>query len=183
MSRSTTALGVGAGASSSSSRPGSGNTVTGGSSPSRLQFGSACTTPAPGEISGHLVGRPSQTPKKVGMLDPRWGTHRMAALTGPNSVYIMSFDLKGVVMSLAEQIRPITYLKSSAAEIVKEFAVNPEPIIITQNGEAKMVVMDIGEYEKQQETLALLKLLALGKKEFNEGKFSDAEAFLGEMDD
>lgn len=86
-------------------------------------------------------------------------------------------------MSLAEQIRPITYLKSNAAEIIKEFAVNPEPIIITQNGEAKMVVMSIVEYEKQQETMALLKLLALGKKEFNEGKFSDAEAFLDEMDD
>ena len=86
-------------------------------------------------------------------------------------------------MSLAEQIKPITYLKSNAAEIVREFAVNPNPIIITQNGEAKMVVMDIAEYEKQQETLALLKLLALGKKEFAEGKFSDADAFLDEMDD
>jgi prevent-host-death family protein len=86
-------------------------------------------------------------------------------------------------MSLAEHIRPITYLKSNASEIVKEFAVNPEPIIITQNGEAKMVVMDIAEYEKQQETMALLKLLALGKKEFKEGKFSDAQAFLEEMDD
>ena len=86
-------------------------------------------------------------------------------------------------MSLAEQIRPITYLKSSAAELVKEFAANPEPVIITQNGEAKMVVMDIVEYEKQQESMALLKLLALGKKEFNEGKFSDAEAFIDAMDD
>nr|WED67680.1 type II toxin-antitoxin system Phd/YefM family antitoxin [Pectobacterium colocasium] len=86
-------------------------------------------------------------------------------------------------MSLAEQIKPITYLKSSAAEMVKEFAVNPEPIIITQNGEAKMVVMDITEYEKQQETFALLKLLALGRKAFTEGKYSDAESFLDEMDD
>jgi prevent-host-death family protein len=86
-------------------------------------------------------------------------------------------------MSFAEQIRPITYLKSNAAELVKEFATNPEPVIITQNGEAKMVVMDIVEYEKQQETMALLKLLALGKREFNEGKFSDAEAFLEEMGD
>lgn len=86
-------------------------------------------------------------------------------------------------MSLAEHIRPITYLKTSAAEIVKEFAENPEPIIITQNGEAKMVVMDIHEYEKQKETMALLKLLALGRKEFQEGKFSDAEQFLDEMDD
>lgn len=86
-------------------------------------------------------------------------------------------------MSLAEQIKPITYLKTSAAEIVKEFADNPQPIIITQNGEAKMVVMDIAEYEKQQETMALLKLLALGKKEFQAGKYSDAENFLNEMDD
>ncbi len=86
-------------------------------------------------------------------------------------------------MSLAEQIRPITYLKSNAADMVKEFATNPEPIIITQNGEAKMVVMDIREYEKQQETMALLKLLALGRKEFTEGRFIDAEAFFDEMDD
>lgn len=86
-------------------------------------------------------------------------------------------------MPLAEQIRPITYLKSNAADLVKEFATNPEPVIITQNGEAKMVVLDIREYEKQQETMALLKLLALGRKEFNEGKFSDADDFLDEMDD
>ena len=73
-------------------------------------------------------------------------------------------------------------MKSSAAELVKAFATNPEPVIITQNGEAKMVVMDIVEYEKQQETMALLKLLALGKKEFKAGKFSDAEAFLEDME-
>ena len=85
-------------------------------------------------------------------------------------------------MSLAEQIKPISYLKSNAADIVKEFANNPESIIITQNGEAKMVVMDIGEYERQQETMALLKLLSLGKKEFAEGKFQSADDFFSEMD-
>ena len=52
-------------------------------------------------------------------------------------------------MSLAVQIKPISYLKTNATDIVKEFAVNPETIIITQNGEAKMVVMDIGAYESQ----------------------------------
>jgi hypothetical protein len=55
--------------------------------------------------------------------------------------------------------------------------------IKTQSSLPKMVVMDINEYEKQQETMALLKLLALGRREFKEGKFSDAEAFLDEMDD
>ena len=85
-------------------------------------------------------------------------------------------------MSLAEQIKPISYLKSNAADIVKGFASNPESIIITQNGEAKMVVMDIGAYERQQETMALLKLLSLGKKDVLEGKFQSAEDFFKEMD-
>jgi len=85
-------------------------------------------------------------------------------------------------MSLAEQIKPISYLKSNAADIVKNFATNPESIIITQNGEAKMVVMDIGAYERQQETMALLKLLHLGKKDYQDGKFQSAEDFFKAMD-
>lgn len=67
-------------------------------------------------------------------------------------------------MSLASRIKPISYLKSNAADIIKDFASHPETLIITQNGEAKMVVMDIGEYEKQQEAFALLKLIALEKR-------------------
>ncbi len=85
-------------------------------------------------------------------------------------------------MSLAAQIKPISYLKSNAVAIVKEFLINPESIIITQNGEAKMVVMDIGTYERQQETLALLKLLSLGRKDLQEGRFQSADDFFNEMD-
>jgi len=85
-------------------------------------------------------------------------------------------------MSLATSIKPISYLKSNAADIVKDFATNPETLIITQNGEAKMVVMDIHEYEKQQETFALLKLIAMGRKEFEQGNFQEADAFFKEMD-
>lgn len=84
-------------------------------------------------------------------------------------------------MSLASQIKPISFLKSNAADIVKSFATNPEAIIITQNGEAKMVVMDIHEYEKQQETLALLKMLAMSNNDFNNGNFQEADAFFSEM--
>lgn len=85
-------------------------------------------------------------------------------------------------MSLVTQIKPISYLKSNAADIVKNFANNPETLIITQNGEAKMVVMDIREYERQQETFALLKLIALGRKEFEQGHFQEADTFFAEMD-
>lgn len=85
-------------------------------------------------------------------------------------------------MKLSEQIKPISYLKSHAADIVKDFTENPNPLIITQNGEAKMVVMDIATYEEQQETMALLKILALGNKQIEEGKFQSAESFFAEME-
>jgi len=84
-------------------------------------------------------------------------------------------------MSLAQQIKPISYLKSHAAEIIKDFATNPDPLIITQNGEAKMVVLDIHAYEQQQETMALLKLIAMGNKELSQGQFQDADDFFSEM--
>ena len=84
-------------------------------------------------------------------------------------------------MSLAQQIKPLSYLKSHAADIIKEFATNPEPLIITQNGEAKMVVLDIQAYEQLQETMALLKLIAMGKKELAQGHFLDADEFFSEM--
>lgn len=85
-------------------------------------------------------------------------------------------------MSLSTQIKPISYLKSHAADIVKDFATNPEPLIITQNGEAKMVVMDIAQYERQLETFALLKLVSMGKKEFSQNRVTDAESFFADMD-
>ena len=84
-------------------------------------------------------------------------------------------------MNLATRIKPSSYLKSHAAEIVKDFASNPEPLIITQNGEAKMVVLDIHAYEQQQETMALLKLIAMGNQELAQGQFQDADDFFTEM--
>ena len=86
-------------------------------------------------------------------------------------------------MSLAQQIKPISYLKSHAAEIIKDFATNPDPLIITQNGEAKMVVLDIQAYEQQQETMALLKLIAMGNKEHAQGQYQEADAFFNAMND
>ena len=86
-------------------------------------------------------------------------------------------------MSLAQQIKPISYLKSHAAEIIKDFATNPDPLIITQNGEAKMVVLDIQAYEQQQETMALLKLIAMGNKELAQSQHQEADAFFNAMND
>lgn len=67
-------------------------------------------------------------------------------------------------------IKPISYLKANAAEVLQRLTERREPYLITQNGEAKAVMQDIASYENTQETLALLKILALGNQEINDGK-------------
>lgn len=67
-------------------------------------------------------------------------------------------------------IKPISYLKANAAEVLKRLTEQREPFLITQNGEARAVLQDIASYESTQETLALLKILALGNREIEEGK-------------
>ena len=85
-------------------------------------------------------------------------------------------------MKLSSQIKPISYLKSHTAEIVKTVTENREPLVITQNGEAKLLVRDVKSFEEQEDTMALLKLLAMGNREIEEGKFRDAEDVFADLD-
>ncbi len=73
-------------------------------------------------------------------------------------------------MKLSRQVKPISYLKAHAAEIVRNLGRQREPLVITQNGEPKVVIQDIESYEQTQETMALLKILALGNRQIEEGK-------------
>jgi prevent-host-death family protein len=73
-------------------------------------------------------------------------------------------------MKYSDQIKPISYLKANTAEILRHIAESGEPLVITQNGVAKAVVQDIATYEQTQETMALLKVLALGNRQIQEGK-------------
>lgn len=77
-------------------------------------------------------------------------------------------------MKFSAQIKPISYLKAHAAEIVRNMGEQREPLVITQNGEAKVVIQDVESYEQAQETMALLKILALGNREVEEGKVTPA---------
>ena len=77
-------------------------------------------------------------------------------------------------MDLASRIKPISYLKAHAAEILRTLGNRQGPLIITQNGEAKAVMQDIGSYEQMQETLALLKILALGNRQVEAGRVRPA---------
>ena len=73
-------------------------------------------------------------------------------------------------MKPSESIKPISFLKANTADVVRSVNENREAIIITQNGEAKAVIQDIASYEQTQETMALLKLLAQGKRSIEEGR-------------
>lgn len=73
-------------------------------------------------------------------------------------------------MHYSTQVKPISYLKANAAEVLAQLSANREPLLITQNGEAKAVLQDVVSYEQAQETLALLKVLALGNQDLAAGR-------------
>ena len=77
-------------------------------------------------------------------------------------------------MKLSTRIKPISYLKAHAAEIVRGLGKQSAPLIVTQNGEAKVVIQDIADYEQTQEAMALLKILALGNRQIEDGKIQPA---------
>jgi prevent-host-death family protein len=73
-------------------------------------------------------------------------------------------------MRYSTHVKPISYLKANAAEVLTQLTAQREPMLITQNGEARAVLQDVASYEETQETLALLKVLALGNQDVAAGK-------------
>ena len=73
-------------------------------------------------------------------------------------------------MKYSSQIKPISYLKANAAEVLRQLSKQRQPLVITQNGEARAVIQDVASYEETQDMLVLLKMLALGNKQIEGGK-------------
>jgi prevent-host-death family protein len=84
-------------------------------------------------------------------------------------------------MRYSTQIKPISYVKAHAAELLDRITEEREPIIITQNGEARAVLVDVHSYEESQETMALLKILALADKEIEAGATVPIEEVMAEF--
>lgn len=81
-------------------------------------------------------------------------------------------------MKLSARIKPISYLKSHGPELIRGLAEGEAPVIITLHGEPKAVLQDVARHEETQETMALLKALAVTNKEVENGKLRLAsEAF------
>lgn len=84
-------------------------------------------------------------------------------------------------MKLSNRIKPISYLKAHAAEIVRELGESSDPLVITQNGQAKAVLQDIRSFEQTQETMALLKILALGNRQLEAGEVEPADEVVSRL--
>ena len=85
-------------------------------------------------------------------------------------------------MRYSTQIKPISYVKAHAAELLDRITEEREPIIITQNGEARAVLVDVASYDEMtQETQTLLKILALADKEIEAGETVPLEEVLCEF--
>jgi len=77
-------------------------------------------------------------------------------------------------MRLGGRVRSISYLKAHAAELIRDVTERQEPLVITQNGEARAVLIDVNTYDQMQETVALIKLLALADRQVEEGMLEPA---------
>lgn len=72
-------------------------------------------------------------------------------------------------MSLKSDIRPITYLKTKAADLLNQVNDTQRPVIITQNGEPRAVIQDTQSYEDMRNAIGILKLLSLGEEDIRKG--------------
>ena len=91
------------------------------------------------------------------------------------------FESRVFAMRYSSQVKPISYLKANAAEVLAQLAAQRQPLVITQNGEAKAVLQDVASFEQTQETLALLKILALGNQDVAAGKVKPASDVISRL--
>lgn len=82
-------------------------------------------------------------------------------------------------MEFSTHVKPVSYIKTHADALVREVAETGNPLIVTLNGEAKVVMISVREYDKARASLAMLKMLALSSLEMKEGKMRDADEVFG----
>lgn len=78
-------------------------------------------------------------------------------------------------MNITNDIKPVTYLKSRAADLLKQINETHRPVIITQNGEARAVIQDPESYENMRNAIGLLKLISVGEADVREGRTKSQE--------
>lgn len=84
-------------------------------------------------------------------------------------------------MKLSEAVKSISHVKAHMSEIVEDISRSHKKVVITHNGEAKAVLQDIESFEQLQESLALLKMLAMSTKSMVEGKGEPLKAAFADV--
>lgn len=84
-------------------------------------------------------------------------------------------------MGMSTHIKPISYLKSNAAQIASELQEDGELYIITKNGEPAMVVQSVAEYERKENTVAMLQLIAQGRREIEQKNMQESDKAFGDI--
>ena len=80
------------------------------------------------------------------------------------------------MLNLVEDIKPISYVKANTAKIMKQIEEKNNPVVITQNGEAKAVLMDVKQYQQIVDTINLLRILSIGESDIkNKRTYTHAE--------
>ena len=86
-----------------------------------------------------------------------------------------------MAVNLKADIRPISYIKTNAADMMKYVNENKNPIIITQNGEAKAVLMDVDSYQDMQNAFALMSIIKEAEKEIDKNDYKESELVFSEL--
>ncbi|MDR0473142.1 MAG: type II toxin-antitoxin system Phd/YefM family antitoxin [Treponema sp.] len=86
-----------------------------------------------------------------------------------------------MALSLRDNVKPISYVKTNAAEMMNYVNERRNPIIITQNGEARAVLMDINTYQDNEDAFALMSLLKIAEKDIKDGNVKDSEEVFNEL--
>ena len=86
-----------------------------------------------------------------------------------------------MALNLRDNVKPISYVKTNAAEMMKYVNERRNPIIITQNGEARAVLMDINTYQDNEDAFALLCLLRMAEKDIENGNVKDSKVVFKEL--
>jgi len=85
-------------------------------------------------------------------------------------------------MNISRDIKPVTYLKSRAADLLKQINETHRPVVITQNGEPRAVLQDPESYENMRNAIGLLKLISLGEEDIKDGKSKSQEEVFAKIE-
>ena len=85
-------------------------------------------------------------------------------------------------MNISSDIKPVTYLKSRASDLLKQINETHRPVVITQNGEPRAVLQDPESYENMRNAIGLLKLISLGEKDVKDGKTKSQEEMFANIE-